>query len=152
MRPPPSCLRWTTAGPGKRSDLVAGTRNSKGYWYVRMKGVYDNPKLVHLIIWEHFNGPIPQGLEVDHIKTKFNGVSNLRLVNSHQQAYNTRSPVRKYELPKGITPNGEREGNYRAQIRFEGWRYTKCGKDIQALEAWIIATRAALHGEYANFD
>lgn len=42
----PSCLRWVKSGSGKRKDLVAGTCNKVGYWYVSLAEVYNIPKLV----------------------------------------------------------------------------------------------------------
>lgn len=63
---------------GKRRELK-GRKVSVGYEQVILcrDGVQKN-KLVHRLVWEAFNGPIPDGKEIDHI----NGVKNdNRLVN-----------------------------------------------------------------------
>lgn len=46
--------------------------------------------LAHRIIFEMFNGPIPEGMEVDHInrKRRDNRLSNLRLVNHRDNMRN----------------------------------------------------------------
>ena len=64
----------------KLSNRLAGA----GYHQVSL---YDNPVkpkqlLVHRLVWETFNGPIPKGMEIDHIdhnKTN-NALNNLQLM------------------------------------------------------------------------
>lgn len=58
--------------------------NYKGYLVVglRFGSAHSNSKLVHRVVWEAFNGPIPTGLQINHInedKTD-NRLENLELV------------------------------------------------------------------------
>ena len=60
-------------------DLKKITGKSRGGYY--LVGVEGKMKSWHRIVYEHFNGPIPKGLQVDHfnnIKTD-NRISNLQL-------------------------------------------------------------------------
>ena len=64
------------------------------------KGVYKT-KLVHRLIWEAFNGPIPEGLEINHINgiKHDNRLCNLELV--------TKSENLKHAVEKlGYQPEG----------------------------------------------
>jgi hypothetical protein len=59
-----------------------------GYMRVGVDGVCYQ---LHQLVWIYFNGPIPDGLSVDHIdmdRTN-NHIKNLRLVTSRQQQQNT---------------------------------------------------------------
>lgn len=68
----PSGLRGLRYGkPVGRIDTSSGTP------YYRVSG-----KRIHRIIWEKTNGPIPEGMEVDHINRNSldNRIENLRVV------------------------------------------------------------------------
>jgi len=53
------------------------------YGYVVLKA-YGKAKKAHRVIWEMFNGPIPKGMEIDHINNNRNDnhIENLQLVSS----------------------------------------------------------------------
>jgi hypothetical protein len=77
------CLRWNRRYAGK----VAGGINH-GYWATKVNFVlYRN----HRIIWEMCNGPIPDGLHIDHINRvrSDNRMTNLRLATRSQNAINS---------------------------------------------------------------
>lgn len=75
-----------------------GQKGNKGYRYISLGG-----KLVlkHRLIWEAFNGEIPQGMEIDHIIPVSDGgtdeLSNLRLVTSSENKRNPNT-FKKYHL------------------------------------------------------
>lgn len=50
-----SCLIWQ------------GSRNPKGYGKLR---VDYKSRQTHRIVYEHHHGPIPQGLDIDHVKAR----------------------------------------------------------------------------------
>jgi hypothetical protein len=68
------------------------TRKKHGYHQVAIpvngKGI---SSLVHKLVWEAFNGLVPEGLEIDHIDRCYtnNKISNLRVVNRSQNMKNT---------------------------------------------------------------
>lgn len=64
-----------------------GSQAGAGYRHTRVNGTH---KLLHRIIWEHVNGPIPEGMYIDHINgvKDDNRISNLRLVTPMQNAQN----------------------------------------------------------------
>jgi hypothetical protein len=64
-----------------------GSRTGVGYRHTRINGTH---KLIHRVIWEHVNGPIPKGMHIDHINgvKDDNRISNLRLVTPMQNAQN----------------------------------------------------------------
>ena len=117
-----------------------------GYIRVRVDG---KEYRAHRVIWEMFNGPIPEGMLIDHIDRDVynNRIENLRLVTRQQNNANTGKKPNKYDLPKGVTKNGKR---FRAKIYHKG--ETHClGTYDTPEEAGVVYTEAAeiLNGEYA---
>lgn len=70
-----------------RSDLIAGCINSNGYVCISFKGTQ---YLAHRVAWEFQNGPIPDGLYIDHINgvRSDNRIVNLRLAEPRQNSQN----------------------------------------------------------------
>lgn len=71
---------------GSRAGRRAGGARTDGYCVVRVQGVQH---YVHRIVWEMHYGPIPNGMQVDHVwhNRGDNRVENLRLVdcvNNHR--------------------------------------------------------------------
>jgi len=65
---------------GKRNDFlipIVGI-NNKGYYNVKHEGI---TKKWHRLVYEHFNGTIPKGKQIDHINNnrKDNRIENLQL-------------------------------------------------------------------------
>lgn len=81
---------------------VAGCIGKDGYVLV---GINGRRKLAHRIIWEMKNGPVPDGMYLDHINhdKADNRISNLRLVTRRQNNIHTR--IRKDNASgfKGVT-------------------------------------------------
>jgi hypothetical protein len=83
----PSGLMWKENrynGKGKTKLFIskgeaAGTFTADGYWRVQMG---DKVVSVHRVIWELFNGEIPEDMTIDHIDrdSSNNKIENLRLV------------------------------------------------------------------------
>lgn len=71
-----------------KKDAIAGGSTGK-YWAV---SVYNKKYLVHVVIWNIFNGSIPLGMDIDHIDGNGlnNKLENLRLVTRSGNARNCR--------------------------------------------------------------
>lgn len=79
---------------GKSVGYIA---SPKGYRYVKVNG---KQVLKHRLIWEAFNGKIPDEMEIDHIIPVSDGggdeLSNLRLVTSKGNKHNSKT-IGKYK-------------------------------------------------------
>lgn len=64
-------------------EILSPAKNRKGYLQV---GLYKDGKrfgyFVHRLVWEAFNGPVPEGMQVNHIneRTCDNRLENLNLM------------------------------------------------------------------------
>jgi len=105
-------LHWIPQ-PGKRCNntrQTAGCYTTKGYRIVRIDGCLYKE---HRIIWVMHNGPIPDGLDIDHIDrdTTNNKLENLRLA--------TRSINNLNKNSKGVTYDKTRK-KWKAQLTING--------------------------------
>lgn len=91
----PSCLRWARDSYSGRSNgklqvaegHVAGSPNDNGQWEVYAEGRLQQ---THRIVYEIWNGPIPEGKIIDHIdgNRSNNKIGNLRVVDHVRNARN----------------------------------------------------------------
>lgn len=102
------------AGVGERAGCV---KSDSGYVIVAVDG-YSLRE--HRMIWEMHNGPIPDGIEIDHINglRSDNRVENLRLANRSEQSQNTFIRLDNPSGVKGVTIR--RDGAYVASIAIDG--------------------------------
>lgn len=91
-----SCLRWAEnryTGSPKRllvsANTEAGSLVHNAYYETSLNGV---SLRVHRVVWEIHNGPIPEGLIIDHKDGNGlnNNISNLRLATYAQNAKNSK--------------------------------------------------------------
>ena len=82
-------LIWGVKISNKNKGDLAGCKGARGYIRVRRGGVL---YYAHRIIWEMHNGPIPEGMQIDHINhvRDDNRIENLRLV-SHKTNHRNRT-------------------------------------------------------------
>ena len=75
---------------------LSKTHMKNGYDYV---SIDRKTKLLHRVVWEVFNGEIPEGMEIDHINTDRtdNRIENLRLVTSKENKNNPLT-IEKYKI------------------------------------------------------
>ena len=80
------CYGWNRKHAGK----ALKAKEVQGYAITRLDG---KPYKLHRIAWSWFNGPIPEGMQIDHINgvRDDNRITNLRLVTKGQNAMNRRS-------------------------------------------------------------
>lgn len=125
------------------ADKVAGYAHPDGYWQVSILG---KKYLSHRILWEMAHGPIPAGMQVDHIsQNKSNSaLSNLRLATNQENSRNRGVNTNNTSGVKGVhrLPNG----------RLVVWINDIFIGRFNAMEDAISARRAAelkYHGEFA---
>jgi hypothetical protein len=112
-------LYWKAARPGCWDvTRPAGSDDNRGYRRVRVDGKkYSN----HRIIWEMFNGAIPEGMQVDHINhdRADNKVENLRLVT---RELNQRNQKKHCTNTSGVTGVSyvKRTGRWAAYVYVKG--------------------------------
>ena len=86
-----------------KAQKLAAVSNGLGYLQVKtsMEGELHR-KYAHVLVWEAFNGPIPDGYEIDHIddNKQNNQLSNLQLLTRKQNMAkcHERNPHIKYNL------------------------------------------------------
>ncbi|CQJ12503.1 Uncharacterised protein [Yersinia mollaretii] len=80
-------LRWKVRRGGVVPGSSAGSAHRSGYLRVGLSG---KTYTVHRIIWEMHNGPIPEGMQIDHIDHNRvnNRLENLRIVTPSQNSKN----------------------------------------------------------------
>ncbi len=129
----------------KKTGHIYSNFDRDGYIRVRREG---REYRAHRIIWEMFNGPIPEGMLIDHIDgdTLNNRIENLRLATRQQNNANSVSRVK--DMPKGVIRVSKR---YRARIYING-KYTSLGMfdTIEEAEAAYNAKAKEIHGEFAK--
>jgi hypothetical protein len=112
-------LFWKeTINNRSRKGKKAGHLHSSGYMHVQVdKKTYK----VHRIIYEIFNGPIPEGYVIDHIDRNKNNniIENLRLATISQNLFNTSKTIKNSTGYKGVRYSSHYEGYY-AQIMVNG--------------------------------
>lgn len=87
------CTSKTGSGPNQPGKVAGCSKHHLGYPIVNLlKSTY----LQHRIVWEMHNGPVPEGLTIDHINRDRadNRLENLRLADYSMQNKNKAHPNR----------------------------------------------------------
>lgn len=133
----PGCIIWT------------GGTISGGYGSHRVDG---RMVLAHRYAWEREHGPIPEGMEVDHICWERSCVNpeHLRLATRSQNSANRSGAHvgRKHDLPRGVYRN--RRG-YSAKVTVGGVpHHLGTFRTVEEASAVAQTKRAILFGEFAG--
>ena len=99
--------------------LNVGSYKGRGYMHLKIDGVN---KASHIAMWEHVNGSIPSGYEIDHINgnRSDNRITNLRLVTHKENMENRHKPrVDNISGLKGVQWK-ERDKKFHAVIGHNG--------------------------------
>lgn len=131
---------------GRFAGKPAGTTNPHGYVKIVLSQEGKKTFSAHRIIWEMFNGPIPDGLIIDHKNGLSNKIENLRLANTSQNMANGKK--RRGRYPKGVRAHGKR---YQAQIGVDYQKISLGTYDSpeEAHQAYMTAAKR-LFGEFAR--
>jgi hypothetical protein len=111
-----------------------------------------NDVVASRFIWEFFNGPIPDGIQIDHANRdpSDNRLSNLRLATNSQNQFN-RKGHGKYKKGVNYSPSREyTDKDFVARIQVEGKRIYlgRFRTEDEAHEAYKAAS-AKLHKEFS---
>ena len=142
-------------GRRRESGRIAGTTRKNGYIFIGL-GSYRQIG-AHRLAWIHTNGPIPDGMEIDHKDTNpgNNRLDNLRLATSRQQKRNKKVQSNNRSGLKGAYYHACRKGKkWRSQIRIGAGKENLIflGYYESALEAHMAYRAAAIQhfGEFAR--
>lgn len=125
-----------------RTGKSVGTLSRMGYWIVQTRRL--GSKRAHRVIWELTNGPIPHGMQIDHIdrNPSNNTLSNLRLVTAAENTWNTGSH---YDSKTGVRCVIHHQNGYRIQVK-RGNAYMRTTRPT--LEEAIAVRDLMLEGLY----
>lgn len=137
------CLYWKIK-PSSKSKIgdKAGYLLNNGYLMVQYNY---KPYLLHRLIWEYFNGPIPEGWEVDHINhvKDDNRIENLRIVTRKE---NCKNRSKNCNNSSGIT------GVSWDSVRFKWRAYINVDGDQKLLGFFDSLQEAINKRSQANID
>lgn len=112
-------------------DVPGCLSNSKGEQLAVLQGEYFkwNGGSAHRIVWEGFNGRIPDGYMIDHINRnkQDNRIENLRMVTRSQNVHNSKR-ARADGMPKGITA---RQRDFRIVVHKDCKRYVRYAPTLE---------------------
>jgi hypothetical protein len=138
--------RWYAVKQRKRRDCYAERK-------ITISGKRAHIFL-HQAVWEMHNGPIPAGMEIDHINGNGldNRLRNLRLATRSQNMYNRRKLTTTSSKFKGVS-YAKREGRWVAYIRQNRSRI-HLGYFETELDAALAYDEKAreLFGEFASLN
>lgn len=131
------CERRNTRFAG----TVAGGHDGHGYRRIRIDG---KMWLAHRLIWIYANGPIPGGLQIDHIngKREDNRLDNLRLVTNAENHRNQSMPRNNTSGAIGVSWH-KRDRKWEAKIRIDGRQ-----KNLGLFETAAEAAKARAAAEH----
>lgn len=131
--------RWVTKGGlvyrySKRQDkliLCKPTADRDGYHQIGVQKPKKTCVKVHRLVFETFNGEIPQGYEIDHINTvrDDNRLGNLRAVTPRE---NSNNPLSKLKMRKPKSEFG---------VLFENHYHITYGDDIKLYQKELMYYR-----------
>ena len=138
-----ACNTWNT----KFAGTIAGC-GSEGYRKVRLNG---KRYMLHRIIYEMANGPIPEGILIDHINTNSldNRLCNLRLATNAENCMNRGANKNNTTGFKGVH---KRDSGFRAVINVGGKPINLGTHSTPELAAEAYAAASKIHHrEFARF-
>ena len=101
-----------------KAGQQAGSRNKDGYWHVTWQS--GKRWKMHRLVWEWHNGPIPEGLEIDHINNnrEDNRIENLQLLTKAENNLKARDKQRQRPGLRGTYVR--KNGRYGAKAVING--------------------------------
>lgn len=109
---------WKDSGKGRKSGAEFGCIcNTWGYVIGTLRG---RTVRAHRLIWEMHNGPIPNGMQIDHINhiRHDNRIENLRLVSNQENSKNNSMRKNNTSGVTGVCWN-KQKGKWMAKIKVD---------------------------------
>ncbi len=128
---------------------VVSFKNTHGYLVVKLKG---KQHMVHRVLWEMRNGPIPAGMQIDHIDgDRLNNLpGNLRLATHSENCHNRGVQKNSSSGVKGVHWDKARK-KWRAKAYLGGKiRHAGYFDDLEEASAAAKNLRDILHGDFAR--
>lgn len=136
---------------GKVKNLKS-VKDKKGYEVIGLLR-YGRQKLfkVHRLVWESFNGPIPSGMQIDHINTvrDDNRLANLRVVTPKENSNNPITLARNREVIRETVKRRSENTQWLENLR-EGVK--RRSQDVKWLEANRESTRKSRNKPVLQLD
>lgn len=133
---------------GEPAHIIwTGSANRKGYGVLRVSG---RARYAHRFAWERANGPIPDGVVIDHACFERSCVNpdHLRLATPQQNVQSRSGAMPGRGLPRGVYRNGRR---YVARVGHNGANLYLGTFDTSEEASRAAQTkRAILFGEFAG--
>ena len=101
-----SCLRWKIQiGKNIKAGTIVGSINKGRCSFVFSHNGIKKRRYTHRVIWELFNGEIPENMEIDHIDGNplNNKINNLRIVSRKTNSRNSRMNSRNTSGIAGVS-------------------------------------------------
>ena len=135
--------KWNAKWAGKLAGTISGDRK-----FVRING---KSYQCHRIIWVMENGPIPKGMQIDHIDGDAlnNRIENLRIANHAENARNSRLSKNNVSGFKNVVFDTFC-GLWLVSIHADGKTYRKRFKMLEDAVEFARMKRIELHGHFAN--
>ena len=142
-------LYWKINKGRAQKDCKAGFIQH-GYIQTMVSGKY---YCNHRLIWQMFNGTIPDGMMIDHIdgNPANNHIDNLRIATRNQNQHNRKINKNNTSGVKGVTWH-KSMNCWQAQIQANNQkRHLGYFNNVEDAKIVIDAARLQSHGEFSNY-
>ena len=143
-------LPWSTRvkGRGKNNGKLKllTSKNSHGYYTVYINGKI---KYYHRLVWEHFNGEISAGFQIDHINNvrTDNRIENLQLLTNKDNCRCRLKQKNNISGKPGVSWH-KRDKKWRAQIYINGKnKYLGLFEQLEAASQAYLQAKIKYHGK-----
>lgn len=117
------------------NKLLKPKTTSRGYMFVNL-GKELKTKLVHRLVWEAFNGPIPEGLQINHLDENKhnNSLTNLSLVTQRENMNwgslpeKFAKPILQYDKNGNFIKEWRSIQSIRRELRFNPSHISECAR------------------------
>ena len=142
----PSYVAWARDYQGGKAGDHVTTKAGPGYW-----GTCAGSKAytMHRVVYELAFGECPEQVDHKDGDTLNNAPTNLRAATNTSNSWNKGAYSNSKSGVKGLVWDATKQ-RWRGHVFANGKTHGKSGKDRAVIEAWLVAKRVELHGEFAK--